>query len=114
MYSDRWSPGLRQGDVLGKVFFPALGAQFQTVSTTASVVGGLSMPAIENVLVKGEQRFAIVISHDCEFNEDKRNRLLLARLESVPGNLKEDQLIALRASNDVESRSQAKEKVAGV
>ena len=56
----------------------------------------------------------MVISHDCEFNEAKRNKLLVARLQGVQGNLTEEQRGDLRQSNDVEARAQAKLDVAGV
>src|SRR5689334_7868317 len=111
MYSDRWSPGLRQGDVIGEIFFPALGAEMQTLSKTTSVAEHVPAAAPQNVLVKGDQRHAIVISHDCEFNENKRNRLLLARLEDVPGNLDDAAREALRASNNVEARSHANQDI---
>jgi hypothetical protein len=48
--------------------------------------------------------FAVIVSHDCEFNEGKRNKLLLARLQSVPRNLSPEQLEDLRQSNDIETR----------
>lgn len=55
-----------------------------------------------------------VVSHDCELNEDKRNKLLIARLQNVQGNLTEAQIEALWASNDVVARVEADETVAAV
>lgn len=55
-----------------------------------------------------------VLSHDCEFNERKRNKFLVARLQNMPGNLSGDERAALFASNDVRARVEANEPVAGV
>jgi hypothetical protein len=114
VYSDLWSPELRQGDVIGKIFFPTLGSQFQTVLTARSLVAAPAPTKLEVVQVPGDRRFAVVISHDCEFNEGKRNRLLVARVENVPGNLTDQQRQELRASNDVEAQANAGKDIAGV
>ena len=66
------------------------------------------------VVIGGDWRFVAVVSHDCEFNEGKRNKFLVARIERVPGNLTDEQRIDLRESNDVEARADAEKTVAGV
>jgi hypothetical protein len=113
LYSDRWSPGLRQGDVIGEIFFPSLAAQVQTVTTTRSLIENVSGP-IEVVQVGGDRRYGVVLSHDCEFNEAKRNRLLVARVEGMPGNLGEEEIEGLRASNDVRAVAAEGKDVDGV
>jgi hypothetical protein len=70
--------------------------------------------SFQDVIISGEWRFVVVASHDCEFNEAKRNRFLVARVEDVPGNLTPEQRVALRESNDVNARAEAEETVAGV
>ena len=57
------------------------------VNRKLATVGEELYAPIDVVQVAGEQRFIIVLSHDCEFNTNKRNRLLVARLENLPGNL---------------------------
>jgi hypothetical protein len=111
--SDRWSPGLRQGDVLGEIFFPSLAARVGVTVSVRSLVEEASGP-IEVVQVQGTKKFVIVLSHDCEFNEDKRNRLLVARIDSVPTNLTEEERQSLRESNDVEARAAAGKAVDGI
>ena len=43
-----------------------------------------------------DQKLVVVVSHDCEFNEGKRNKLLVARIENIPGNLTSEQQEDLR------------------
>jgi hypothetical protein len=114
LYSDRWSPGLRQGDVLGEISLPSLGAELKVVTTTRSLIDDVTSSPLEHVLVPASPRYVVVVSHDCEFNESKRNRLLVARIESAPGNLSPEQLDDLRESNDVRARASAGKDVAGV
>lgn len=113
MYAARWSPDLRQGDILKDVFFPGLSSQFKSIASETSFTSTQGSKSVESVIVPGERICVAVISHDCEFNEGKRNRLLLARIENVPGNLTSDQREALRASNDVRARAEAGLNVAG-
>lgn len=103
MYAQGWSPGLRQGDILAEVFFPQVTNQVTVITNTPSLTRPVAERPITSVILQGEHRFAVVVSHDCEFNEQKRNRLLVARVQSVPGNLTPEQRNELRASNDVES-----------
>lgn len=115
MYTNRWSRDrLRQGDVIGKVFVPAVGATVRPVAKAQSLTSVSSTQPLQEVIVAGDWRYIAVISHDCEFNENKRNRFLVARIERVPGNLDVNERHALRASNDVEARAVASEDVAGV
>jgi hypothetical protein len=115
VYSDRWSPGLRQGDIVGKIQLPLLGKKFEVSVDTQSLVAPVSGAALpRRAFVPIEETFVVVVSHDCEFNEGKRNKLLVARLQRPPGNLDSDQLDALRASNDFEARIRADQPVAGV
>lgn len=114
MYSELWSHGLRQGDVVGPIAFPLLGAQFQRVSPSGSLVEAPAPGTPTGIIVPAEPSFVVVVSHDCEFNEGKRNKLLVARLQSMPGHLTSDQENALRESNDLEVRVARKLKVAGI
>jgi hypothetical protein len=57
--------------------------------------------------IQARKAVVAVISHDCEFNERKRNKLLVARLQGVQGNLSDEDRQALRDSNDVQARSDA-------
>lgn len=114
MYSARWSPRLRQGDILGPLPLPLVGTDFTVSFKTRSLV----LPEAGNeelsVTMKAEKVLVTVISHDCEFNEGKRNKLLVARLQKPQGNLTEEKRQDLRDSNDVHSRASAGVEVAGV
>ena len=114
MYADRWSPGLRQGDVLGTVFLPLLGSDFKIVAPRGSLTEGLPEQPIQEIIIGGENRFVVVVSHDCEFNEDKRNKLLVARLQNVPGNLSDEERADLRESNNAEARVAEGKEVSGI
>lgn len=80
--------------------------------------GSLITPAVGEadltVTLPAARILLTIISHDCEFNEAKRNKLLVARLQPPQGNLSEEQREDLRASNDVEARSEAGLDVAAV
>jgi hypothetical protein len=114
VYSDRWSPGLRQGDVVGEIALPLLGTSFEILAGSQSLVAPLSPGAQKKVVVAATDTLVVVVSHDCEFNEGKRNKLLVARLQRIPGNFTPDQRADLRASNNVEARVEAQLPVAGV
>ncbi len=114
--ADGWDAGLRQGDVIGPIILPLVGKDIQILAGAPS----LSVPAPEQpytqLIIKGESRYVAVVSHDCEFNEEKRNKLLVARIQDVPGNLSGEQRTRLRESNDLLGLLKAtpNAKVAGV
>ncbi|PZS10308.1 MAG: hypothetical protein DLM64_08870 [Solirubrobacterales bacterium] len=114
MYSELWSQGLRQGDVVGPIAFPLLGTQFERVSPSESLVDPPPLDASSKIIVPAKASLVVIISHDCEFNEGKRNKLLVARLQSVPGHYTSEQLKALRESNDLEARVTNQLNVAGI
>jgi hypothetical protein len=113
VYSERWSPTLRQGDILGPVLLPLVGKRHEVIST----LGGLADESgadPDRMILTAARRYVAVVSHDCEFNEGKRDRLLLARVQEIPRELTEEQQAALRESNDVEARHDVGKNVAGV
>jgi hypothetical protein len=115
VYASRWSPELRQGDIIGKVHFPALSAVLQMQSTVSSLAATVTPEEPGNLIVPTQKLYVVVISHCCDFNPGKTNRMLLARLERMPGNLAPERLDALRAANDFEAALEAgAENVAGV
>lgn len=83
-------------------------------STVESLVTTAPIPSLSSVTVPTQSAFVVVISHCCEFNPGKRNRVLLARLEAMPGHLTEEQLDAIRAANDFEPIAEARDSVPGV
>ncbi|MDP9256018.1 MAG: hypothetical protein M3Q31_05620 [Actinomycetota bacterium] len=100
----RWSAVLRQGDVFGQVLFPLLGKQGEVrqVNTFGILQGGTAEMASDQAGLPASMRFAAVVSHDCELNEQKdRGFFLAARLESVSRQLRPDELALLRAANDI-------------
>lgn len=114
MYADRWSPALRQGDILGPVPIPLLGTRFEIISESRSLTEEVSASAKGKVIIEADYSHVAVISHDCEFNENKRNKLLVARLQRLPGNLTDERTIAVWASNNVEARAESGESIAAV
>lgn len=113
MYSDRWSPTLRQGDIIGPILLPLVGNKQEAISVMGSIrdeVGGTP----KQMILDASHRLVAVVSHDCEFNEGKRDRILVARVKEVPRDLSDDALAAMRLSNDVEARHAADEAVDGV
>lgn len=112
MYSERWSPGLRQGDVLGPLAVPMVGNKQAVISSLLSPTGEVASD-VEHMVFPAKSRYVAVVSHDCEFNEGKRDRLLVARIQSAPRD-KPELVEALRRSNDIEARHAAREQVDGV
>ena len=113
MYSERWSPDLRTGDVVGPIRFPLLTGELRA-QTKIAALGDPSGGEAESFIVPAQSRHAVILSHDCEFNEGTRDFFLIARLQQIPRNLSEEKLEALRASNDVEARVRNGEEVAAL
>jgi hypothetical protein len=98
MYSDRWSQGLRQGDVVGEIPFP-LPTKTATFVASGGIAGYQLTP--EMAVVRTSPRYVAVVSHDCEFTEERRDHFLVARIESFPRNLNDDQLEEIKLGNDI-------------
>jgi hypothetical protein len=113
MWSDDWSPTLRQGDIIGPIWMPMIGKK------DLDVVGSVGIAAMEmtepkQALVPISPRYVAVVSHDCEFNENKRERLLVARVQTIDPRMTPEQINEARESNDVEARHNANKHVDGV
>ena len=113
MYSELWSTRLRQGDIVGPVSIPFLGKQHQ-VLTTVDTLGGTIPTEIQSVVVPVKPKYVAIVSHDCEFNEAKREYILLARIQRIDPRMKPEEIEAVRLSNDVRGRHEAKQQVDGV
>lgn len=100
MYSDRWSPGLRQGDIFGEFPFPLLKGK-ESWTYPGFSVSGTAVPT--HVSITTPLRWAIVVSHDCEFNEGKRTHFVVARLDSINKKTSDEEIEELRAANDYEA-----------
>jgi len=103
VYSDLWSSRLRQGDIVGPIILPLISKDITIVAAAPKLTGLAPEQAFTQIIMPAESRLAAILSHDCEFNEEKRNKLLVARIQNVPGNLSEEERERLRASNDVEA-----------
>ncbi|HEX3174556.1 MAG TPA: hypothetical protein VHQ43_10135 [Solirubrobacterales bacterium] len=114
MYSSLWSPELRQGDIVGEIFLPTIGTNFQSIVGGTSLTGATEKQQHERVIIGGDYHYLVIVSHCCEFNEGKRNKFLVARLQRPRQNLSSEQYEALRLSNDVEARASSGEPVAGL
>ena len=114
---DRWTPWLRQGDVFGPVDFPLQRSAFPRISPPASpATAALETQAPSGVepfatgpqaLIQTAVAYAVVVSHDCEFNPGKRNFFLAARVDRMPHDVRNDSALVdeLRAGNDYHARS---------
>jgi len=113
MYSSLWSPKLRQGDLLGPLHLPLIGNNHEVISTLPNI-GAAAGGAAERMILPASRRYVVVVSHDCEFNEGKRDRVLLARIQSVQKGPGAPDIGLLRASNDIDARHSANSPVDGV
>jgi hypothetical protein len=96
VYSNRWSPRLRQGDVVGPLNYPKLKKAPREVVTSG---WGGAQP--ETTLeTPASSKYAVVVSHDCEFNDTKRVQLLLARLDDFSQSTDEETKAAIKSAND--------------
>jgi len=101
MYAESWSPRLRQGDVFGQIYYPlSKQAGFQRVSGETSLSVDLADGTPTHLMVSGTPRYAVIVSHDCEFNEGKREWFLVARLQGLPKNMPAKELEELQSGND--------------
>lgn len=98
MYSDRWSARLRQGDVVGPVPYPKLKNPPQKILKPAGWAAGAG--ASHALEFPVDERYAVIVSHDCEFNEAKRRQFLLARVQDFPDSLAPEVQAQLRAANE--------------
>jgi hypothetical protein len=108
VYTERWSPRLRQGDVFGPIYYPlSKKAGFQRVSPETSIAVSVAEVGITQLLVSGSERLAVVVSHDCEFSEGKRDHFSIARLQALPRDVltSDDKLEELRAGNNYLARA---------
>lgn len=119
MWSEaRWTPWLRQGNVFGLVNFPLQRSAFARLGTPASPGAAAALEpgsasAVEpfangpQALIQTTVAYAMVVSHDCEFNPGKRNFFLAARVDRMPHDRRNDKALIdeLRAGNDYRARS---------
>jgi hypothetical protein len=105
VYSNLWSPGLRQGDIVGEIPFPLHTKKSQFLTSPGTITGFELVP--EMAIVQAKKQYVAVVSHDCEFNEDKRQHFLVAKVEVLQHDLTKEQLATLRAENDIEASGAA-------
>lgn len=114
---DRWTPWLRQGDVFGPVDFPLQRSAFSRIGIAASPAAELEpreASAVEpfsgsgaQALIQTTVAYAMVVSHDCEFNPGKRHFFLAARVDRVPHEARNNSALIdeLKVGNDYRARS---------
>jgi hypothetical protein len=93
--------------VVGKVPFPLPAKQARFVSSGGAT--GLGLRAVE-ALVPTKDEYVAIVSHDCEFNEEKRKHFLVARIDDVSSKLTDEELEQLFRGNDIEAASAADEQ----
>ena len=54
----------------------------------------------------------IVLSHDCEFNEDKRSHFIVARIDSIDRRISAGDLAELEFGNDVQAAAREGRRIA--
>lgn len=114
MYSPRWSKRLRQGDVISELLLPTMGKNFGVMTVASGLSTTVSGSVVKQVLIPAEKHSVMVISHCCEFNEGKRNKILVARLQSVRANWSQEKVDALKESNDIKVPTEDGRNIAGV
>lgn len=98
MYATRWSQTLRQGDIIGPLPFPKLQKIPQLVARPqgweqdAQILTGLDYQAAEE--------FCMVMSHDCEFTEARRDRFVIARIQDIDDRWPAEKKALLLKSNN--------------
>lgn len=114
MWSTRWSPRLRQGDVFGLVDFPLAKAGYGRLLPESSPAATPTVEDTQLLTIRGGKRYAVVVSHDCEFNEGKRAHFLAARLQEIPKDDRQntDRLAELWRGNDYRACAAAGQPVA--
>jgi len=90
-----------------------LGREFKTIGTSRSL-SSIEGQDHKEVILQGDYYHLAIVSHCCEFNEGKRAKFLVARLQTVRGDLSSEQLEAVRLSNDIEARAEAGEAIDGL
>jgi hypothetical protein len=100
VYADRWSQRLRQGDVIDRLLLPTIGKSYDVISKGSGFSGTADSP-VKKLVIDGEEHFWVVVSHCCEFNEDKRNKFLVARMQTIRGDYTPEQIAEVRESNDI-------------
>ena len=104
MYATRWSPGLRQGDILKDIPFAIPTSKVSWVYESG--VAQRASAATPRALIYAQSRTGMVISHDCEFNERKRPLFIVARVENLNARLTPEQVEQLRLGNDLAKASE--------
>jgi hypothetical protein len=95
---DNWSEQLRQGDVVGPIRFPNYTANMTVPAQLSSLSMSAESGELQNrIIVDSKSYKVVVLSHCCEFNDDKRDRLLVAPIWPAPA----DKVDSLRENNDV-------------
>jgi hypothetical protein len=97
VYSARWSPHLRQGDVIGPLPYPKLKSPPQKIAKPQGWSVGAEL--LEFLELPADQRLAIIVSHDCEFTEARRAHFLIARVQDFAANLTPETRDAIRSAN---------------
>ena len=103
-----WSQRLRQGDVFGLIDYPSAKAGLQRATSPAAhpAHGELADPKL--AIMACSARYAVVVSHDCDFNEGKREYFLAASIHELdPRDRKPERLEKLRLDNDAHRHSPA-------
>jgi hypothetical protein len=109
VYSTRWTQHLRQGDVFGRIPYPKFKGAPQQSQRPAGWAAGAKVS--EYLEYPVDQRFAVIVSHDCEFTADRRPHFLVARVQDFSPRISEEQRAAIRAANDaVREKPEAPER----
>jgi hypothetical protein len=98
VYSDRWSSQLRQGDIFGEIPLPLL--KGKEVYGYSGGLAGTPQQIPVHVQIPTPPRWVIVVSHDCEFNEDKRTHFVVARIDSINPKTEPEEIEQLKYAND--------------
>jgi hypothetical protein len=94
--------------VFGLIDYPSAKAGLSRGSTPASAPAHGNIGVANMAIMVSSPRYALVVSHDCDFNEDKRDFFLAASLhELTPKDRKPERLEKLRLDNDARRHTAA-------
>lgn len=99
---------MRQGDVFGLVDFPSAKAGIQRGFSPATAPTHAAIEVPNVAIMASSARYALVVSHDCDFNEGKRDFFLTASVHDLtPQDKKPERLAKLRLDNDADRHTSA-------
>jgi hypothetical protein len=108
LWSPLWSHRLRQGDIFGLIDYPSAKAGISRGTSPPGAPVHTKIDKPNMAIMVSSPRYALVISHDCDFNEGKRDFFLAASIHELDRrDRKPERLEKLRRDNNARSHTPA-------